>query len=213
MLSISAQHHPSNPLLSLVSLPPSGSILILVPSIDLSLLPFLLFSPSVPSYLSLLTLSNPSVVPSLFSPLLLCPISHSLLSSLPPPSVSIFIATTLSLPLHLSSHPFHLTLSLGWLAGLFGSPTGHLSLCSLQLHSVAALFFVVVYFVNDGHQKEAGGTSSRRAEVSLRGTRLLCCVWNVSLWKFVLIVSLCVSWCLVCWVHWTVSSWWSAGTS
>lgn len=73
--------------LYLVLLHPPGSALVLIPSIDLSLLPLLLFSYLAP----LLTLSNLSVVPSLFSLLLSLPLL------LPP--VSIIIATPLLLSL------------------------------------------------------------------------------------------------------------------
>lgn len=62
-------------------------------SLPLSVLPLI--------SLSLLFLSNPCVVPSLLSPLPPCLISPSLPHSLPP-SVSLFIATTLPLPSYVS---------------------------------------------------------------------------------------------------------------
>lgn len=186
--------------LCLVSLPPPASVLILIPSIDPSLLPFFLLSPAS-YYLS--SLSNLSVVSS--PPTLL-----NLSASLPPSfclhirsgrtssfcsslclsiffaaallhSFSLFPALTLSSsstrPLYLRPFlcaPLPRSLSPGRLAGVFGSPTGHLSLCSSQLHSLTAPFFKKC-FMNGSHQKDTGGTSPRRAKVSLRGTRLLCC--------------------------------------
>lgn len=183
-----------------LSHPPSGSILVLMPSIDPSRLPFLLFSLSVASPLfNLIRLLFLSLYPPTLSNLSLSACLHMhyqwhFLCFFP---LSVFVKVS---PSFLPS-PFHLihspTLSpsslspspsLGWLAEVSGSPTGHLSLSS-QFHSLATIFFFVC-FMNDGHQTDAGEASSQSAEVSLQGTRLLCCVWNVSLWKFVLIVRL-----------------------
>lgn len=186
-------------LLCLVSLPPPASVLILIPSIDPSLLPFFLLSPAS-CYLSSLSnlpvVSSPPTLPNLSASLppsfclhILCGRTSSFCSSLSPfffaaallHSFSLFPALSLSSsstrPLYLRPFlcaPLPRSLSPGRLAGVFGSPTGHLSLCSSQLHSLTAPFFKKC-FMNGSHQKDTGGTSPRRAEVSLRGTRLLCC--------------------------------------
>lgn len=206
-----------------------GSILVLMPSIDASLLPFfsLLFSLLPPVFL--LFLSYPSAVPSLpsYQSLTLC-LSLTFLpsfslhihcyhtSSVPSLHLShrSFSLFLFFLPLTLSPHPLahslppssrHLSLSLWWLAGVSGSPTGHLSPSS-QLHSLAAPFFLS--FV--GLFYEWRPSDRRRWEVeeprgSLRGTKFPFWVWNVSPWKCVLIVRLCCSRLLVFWAHWTVS--------
>lgn len=173
-----------------------GSILVLMPSIDASLLPFfsLLFSLLPPVFL--LFLSYPSAVPSLpsYQSLTLC-LSLTFLpsfslhihcyhtSSVPSLHLShrSFSLFLFFLPLTLSPHPLahslppssrHLSLSLWWLAGVSGSPTGHLSPSS-QLHSLAAPFFLS--FV--GLFYEWRPSDRRRWEVeeprgSLRGNKI-----------------------------------------
>lgn len=144
---------------------PSGYILVLMPSIDLSRLPFLLLSLSAASPLfnsirllfHLLPLPSYTVQsitpPPVPSPLLLPPylLLPHFLSFFPPPlfhcRLSLFSALTLSpRPLSPTLSPSSLSpLSLGWLAEVSGSPTGHLSLSS-QFHSLATLFNFVCLF-------------------------------------------------------------------
>lgn len=166
---------------------------------------------SLPSYQSLTLCLSLTFLPS-FSLHIHCYHTSSVPSlHLSHRSFSLFL---FFLPLTLSPHPLahslppssrHLSLSLWWLAGVSGSPTGHLSPSS-QLHSLAAPFFLS--FV--GLFYEWRPSDRRRWEVeeprgSLRGTKFPFWVWNVSPWKCVLIVRLCCSRLLVFWAHWTVS--------
>lgn len=180
-----------------------------MPSIDPSRLPFLLFSLSVASplfnlirllFLSLYppTLSNLSLSACL--PPSFCLHMHyqwHFLSFFP---LSLFVKVSPSFlpsPFNLSHPPTLSPSSLSPSLPLTGVTGRSLWLSHRPPVSVLTVpftchdfLFCFVCFMNDGHQTDAGEASSQSAEVSLQGTRLLCCVWNVSLWKFVLIVRL-----------------------